>query len=256
MIPRFRAVACRDLGAELDLRFDVHDIAARVVEGGVELVWRDAAGAAHTLTVERVLCALGRRPNWTRLDVAAAHLQLDGGANLSFDPHTMQVEDRPIFVAGDVVDERAVLHEAADEGRIAGANAALYPHVRAYDRRTPLTVVFSDPQMAVVGPGYEQLDHASGRVVHGDVSYEDQGRARVMAKNRGLVRIYGDAYTRKLIAAEMFGPRVEHTAHLLAWAIQSGSSVDAALRLPVYHPVVEEGIRTALRHLAAAMDAA
>jgi dihydrolipoamide dehydrogenase len=49
----------------------------------------------------------------------------------------------------------------------------------------------------------------------------------------------------------MFGPRVEHTAHLLAWAIQSRMTVSQALEMPFYHPVIEEGIRTALRDLCA-----
>ena len=52
-----------------------------------------------------------------------------------------------------------------------------------------------------------------------------------------------------LLGAEMLGPDVEHTAHLLAWAIQSGLTVADALEMPFYHPVVEEGIRTALRDL-------
>jgi dihydrolipoamide dehydrogenase len=47
----------------------------------------------------------------------------------------------------------------------------------------------------------------------------------------------------------MLGPRVEHTAHLLAWVIQQGLTVDRVLELPFYHPVIEEGIRTALRDL-------
>ena len=54
----------------------------------------------------------------------------------------------------------------------------------------------------------------------------------------------------QLLGAELLGPSVEHTAHLLAWAIQAGVTVSEALRMPFYHPVVEEGIRTALRDLA------
>jgi dihydrolipoamide dehydrogenase len=48
----------------------------------------------------------------------------------------------------------------------------------------------------------------------------------------------------------MFGPRVEHMAHLLAWSVQQGMTVQEILRMPFYHPVVEEGLRTGLRELA------
>ena len=83
----------------------------------------------------------------------------------------------------------------------------------------------------------------------GEVSYADQGRARVMGRNAGRVRIYARRDCGTLLGAEMFGPRVEHTAHLLAWAVQSQVTVEQALEMPIYHPVIEEGIRTALRDL-------
>ena len=155
----------------------------------------------------------------------------------------------PIFLAGDVSGHRAVLHEASDEGRIAGANAASYPEITAHLRRAPLAIAFTDPQMAIVGTPYRALDLDAVEI--GEVSYADQGRARVAGRNRGLVRIYADKKCCRLVGAEMFGPRVEHMAHLLAWATQAGMTVQHALRMPFYHPVVEEGLRTALRGLAA-----
>ena len=74
-----------------------------------------------------------------------------------FDRETMQAGDAPIFIAGDANADAPLLHEAADEGRIAGENAARYPDVRPGLRRAPLAVVFSDPQIALAGQG-----HAAG----------------------------------------------------------------------------------------------
>jgi dihydrolipoamide dehydrogenase len=70
-----------------------------------------------------------------------------------------------------------------------------------------------------------------------------------MGRNAGLTRLYADRECGTLVGAEMFGPRVEHTAHLVAWAIQEGLTVERALENPFYHPVIEEGIQTALRDL-------
>ena len=53
--------------------------------------------------------------------------------------------------------------------------------------------------------------------------------------------------TGKLLGAELCGPDAEHLAHLLAWVHQLGLTVPEILALPFYHPVVEEGLRTALR---------
>ena len=72
-----------------------------------------------------------------------------------------------------------------------------------------------------------------------------------MGRNQGLVRLYANKCGCQLVGAEMFGPRVEHMAHLLSWCIQEGMTVQHMLRMPFYHPVVEEGLRTGLRNLAA-----
>jgi dihydrolipoamide dehydrogenase len=99
----------------------------------------------------------------------------------------------------------------------------------------------------MVGARFADLD--PDRIAVGAVDYGNQGRARIMGKGQGIVRVYGDRSSGRLLGAEMLGPRVEHTAHLLAWAIQLGATVDRILELPFYHPVVEEGIRSALRAL-------
>ena len=74
--------------------------------------------------------------------------------------------------------------------------------------------------MALVGARYADLPRDSTPI--GAVSFENQGRARVAGRNRGLVRIYGESTKCRLLGAEMFGPGMEHMAHLLAWAVQSG----------------------------------
>jgi len=53
----------------------------------------------------------------------------------------------------------------------------------------------------------------------------------------------------RFLGAEMLAPGAEHLAHLLAWALQTKMTVAQMLQMPFYHPVVEEGLRTALRHL-------
>ena len=68
-----------------------------------------------------------------------------------------------------------------------------------------------------------------------------------MLKNRGVLRVYADARNGRFLGAEMFGPRAEHIGHLLSWAHQSEMTIDEMLKMPFYHPVIEEGLRTALR---------
>jgi dihydrolipoamide dehydrogenase len=168
----------------------------------------------------------------------------------------MQAGDSHIFIAGDADADVPLLHEAADEGRLAGGNAIRFPAVYKRARRTPLAIVFSDPQIALVGRHHVQLQDEDIDFAVGDVCFEDQGRSRVMLVNQGLLRVYGEKISGLLLGAEMIGPQNEHLAHLLAWAIQMRMTVTEVLEMPFYHPVIEEGLRTALRNLAEALDMA
>lgn len=251
--PDVSRVACRELAGELDLNVGIKMLTARVEKGGIELTWEDPNGVPHQESFAKVLVAAGRRPNVADLDLEKTGLLLDKAGVPAVDPQTVQCADLPIFFAGDVNSHLPLLHEAADEGRIAAANAMAWPNVERHDRRVPLTIAFTDPQMAIVGSRFADLPQ--GRYAVGAVSYENQGRARVAARNRGLVRLYGELDTCRLLGAEMFGPGMEHMGHLLAWAVQQRMTAQGALSMPFYHPVLEEGLRTALRHLASELGA-
>jgi len=252
--PAVRDAARRAFAAE----FHLHDNAqvSSVAREGDEVVisWTDADGA-HTDRFAYVLSATGRRPNTDRLGLPDIGVPLDRRGLPPVDPGTLQVDDRPILLAGDALGDRPILHEAADEGVLAGRNAVqLLRHapLQTLTRRSSLAIVFSDPGIAMVGTAFRDLP--SDAVV-GEVSYDDQGRSRVMLRNQGLLRVYADRQTGRLLGAEMVGPDAEHLAHLLAWAHQTGLTVAQMLKLPFYHPVVEEGVRTALQHACAQLDA-
>ena len=215
------------------------------VNDRVSIDYLDPNGQKRNAVVDYVVAATGRTPNVSGLGLENTRLPLDDKGVPVFDRETLRIGESRIFIAGDVNNDRPLLHEAADEGQIAGDNAGRYPDVRAAFRRSPLSVVFSDPQIAMIGERFSDL--AQRNVVVGEVSFEDQGRSRVMLKNRGLLRIYADAGSGRLLGAEMVGPRAEHLAHLLAWSHQSGMTIAQMLEMPFYHPVIEEGLRTALR---------
>lgn len=191
------------------------------------------------------LVATGRRANLGGLALQNTSLKLHASGIPEYNRYTMQAGDTPIFIAGDANGDLPLLHEAADEGRIAGENAARFPDVKAGRRRAPMAVVFSDPQIAIVGTPYNRLPE--GTYVTGEVDFGNQGRSRVMLKNKGRLHVYADRATGRFLGAEMAGPSVEHLAHLLAWSLQQELTVARMLEMPFYHPVVEEGLRTALR---------
>jgi dihydrolipoamide dehydrogenase len=251
--PAVRRSAVQAFEAEFHLDPDAHVSRVERVGDEVEIDYLDLGGEKRCERFEYVLAATGRRPNVDRLNLEATGLERDKSGVPVYDPHTTQAGTSNIFIAGDVSNFLPLLHEAADEGKIAGDNAAHHPRVRPGLRRAPLGLVFTDPQIAIVGGGYASLQaHA---IAAGEVSFEDQGRSRVMLRNRGMLRVYADRESGLFLGAEMVGPDAEHIGHLLAWAVQARLTVTEMLKMPFYHPVIEEGLRTALRELEANLNA-
>jgi len=213
----------------------------------VEIDYLDREGNQVVEKFSYLLAATGRRPNLQQLGLENTSLKLDAKGSPLFDSHTLQTTVKHIFIAGDVTNEIPLLHEAADEGRIAGTNAGRFPAVRVGIRKEPLAIVFTEPQIATIGTNLTQLkDDWSNCYAVGQVSFEGQGRSRVMGKNKGILKVYGEHGTGLFLGAEMFGPRAEHIGHLLAWSLQKRMTVSEMLEMPFYHPVIEEGVRTAL----------
>lgn len=222
----------------------------REVAGGIQVT-----NGSATVVVDQVVAAMGRRPNLEHLGLDTLGVALDDKGRPPIDPCTLQVGDLPVFIAGDADGDRPLLHEAADEGHIAGLNA-LAPTPRGFARRTPLAITFSQPHAAVVGQRHADLPQ--GQWVGGTVDFARQGRARVAQCNHGRLNVYAEHGSGRLLGAELCAPAGEHMAHLLALAVEQRLTVHDLLRMPFYHPVLEEGLRTALRdaasHLPKASD--
>jgi len=198
------------------------------------------------IEVDAVLASLGRRPNIDGLDLEKTGIQLNERGLPSFNIHTTQIENKPLFIAGDVNGDLGLLHEAADEGFIAGVNA-VSDELTCYERRTPLSIVFCDPGIAAVGQRFSNLDQEQCLI--GSVDFARQGRALTAQKNKGVLRIYAAREDALLLGAEMCAPAAEHMVHLLALAIDRGLTAHDLLGMPFYHPVLEEGLRSALRDI-------
>ncbi len=252
--PEILAYAVAAFRQEFVLEPDAH-VESMELDGDRVAIRRTGEnGTPETGHFDYVLAATGRAPNVSDIGLDQTGIRLDDKGIPSFDPLTTRTVTAdgtsPIFIAGDANNFIPLLHEAADEGRIAGRNAArlaLGSEVTPVLRRVPIGIVFTDPQIGIVGGGFHTLP--AGSFVIGRASFEDQGRSRIMLKNKGLLNVYADPATGRFLGAEMLVPAAEHLAHLLAWALQNRMTVAQMLAMPFYHPVIEEGLRTALREL-------
>lgn len=216
------------------------------VEKGVQVSAGD-----NQVVVDKVLASLGRRPNLDSLNLEATDIKLDENGIPVFDRLTMQLEGLPIFIAGDVNLDRPLLHEAGHEGRVAGYNAVHADIVR-FKRKVALGITFCDPNIATVGAQLPELNESD--IAIGEIQFAPVGRALIIGKNRGLLRLYVQKSDGLLLGASMCCVKAENLAHLIAWSIQNGMTVFDMLKMPFYHPVIEEALQGALYSVLSQLD--
>jgi dihydrolipoamide dehydrogenase len=208
---------------------------------GVRLTW-DGGEASF----DWLLVATGRPPQLDALALDRAGVTLDERRRPQIDPATLQCAGAPVFIAGDANGLHPLLHEAADDGAVAGRNAARYPELRPARRSVPLAITFCRPVAAVIGtlPEPGALDTVSGCA-----DYARQGRAKVIDQAHGICQLHATRADGRLTGAALCIPGGEHIAQQLAWAMADGLTATQLLDRPFYHPTLEEGLKTALRQI-------
>ncbi len=227
-----------------------------IVEGIAEPVVRDR-GAIHMrwdsgdTEVDMVLVATGRAPNITGLGLETWGVTPDEDGRPALPAGQLNLSGTRIYFAGDAGQGPALLHEASDEGRLAGFFAARNEDAR-FDRRTPLRMVFCEPQIALAGASWDELQDHAAEIAFGEASFDTAGRTRLQRAPGGALRIYAEKATARILGAAIVAPEAEHLAHLLAYAIERKDDLRALLRMPAYHPTHEEvlrrGVRAALKN--------
>ena len=200
----------------------------------------------QSVVVDKVLAAMGRQTNLDWLSVENAGVELDEHGTPVFDSTTMRCGEARVFIAGDINGTDQVLHEAANEGRIAGYNATRDESI-AFARKTSLAITFTSPNICSVGAAFDDLNPEE--IETGEMRLGPVGRALLMGANRGIIRLYAQKKSGVLLGATVIAERGEHLAHLLAWAIDDQMTVLQLLRKPFYHPTMEEAVQGALRDL-------
>ena len=245
--PEIAAAAQTHFAAELPMVLGQGNIQVRIE--GHEVVMQ--AGALQH-RAQYLLAALGRKPRLAGLAVEQAGVQLDDKGRPQMMQESLQCSGSRVFMAGDAAGGRALMHEAGHEGTLAAQQALKmlgdgdWSATHERHRTTPMSIVFSDPDIAEVGMRFEQLPQDA---VVGTMTGMQSGRSKLLQAPYHMLRLYAERSTGCLLGASIFCAGGEHLAHQLAWAIQRGETVHSMLDLPYYHPTLEEMIDTALRDM-------
>ncbi|WP_372655614.1 dihydrolipoyl dehydrogenase [Halobacteriovorax sp.] len=207
----------------------------------------EVSNGAESVIVDKVLVSMGRRSNVPSTMIKSINIQCDkDGLPLNINPLNLNIPETNIYIAGDANGIRPILHEASDEGRMV-AESILNGKPISFKRKTPMGICFTSPQVISVGQKWLEVKDNLNIVVAED--HFTMGRSKVIGE-KGLMKVYGEKTTGKILGAEMVGPQVEHLAHYLALAIEKGTTISELLQMPIYHPTIEESLRSTLRSLA------
>lgn len=204
--------------------------------------------------VNCVLAATGRRPGLGGLGLDRIGVDLSEEGRPVLPEGQLNLPGARVYFAGDAGNGPGLLHEASDEGRVAGYFAARGEDAR-FRRRQPLRMVFCEPQIALAGATWDEVRASGEDMVTGEASFDGAGRTFLQRRGGGPLRVYARRSDGRILGAAILAHEAEHLAHLLCYAIDRGDDLRGLLRMPAYHPTHEEVLRRALRDALAKCDA-
>ena len=214
---------------------------AEVAPDGVT-VHVDTNGAAQSISADRVLVSVGRKPALAGIDAAALGLALGTRGEIVVD-RQMRTNLPAVFAIGDAVGGKLLAHKAEEEGVVAAEVIA--GHQAEMHYRTMPSVVYTWPEIASCGQAEHEVK-AEGRAYKvGKFPFSANGRARTMAETLGFVKIIADAETDELLGCHIIGA---NASDLLAEAVLAmewrGSSEDIGITVHS-HPTLSEAVKEA-----------
>lgn len=202
----------------------------------------EANGAKDSLTADRVLVAVGRKPSLTGIDAAALGLASGKRGEIIVDPQ-MRTNVPHVYAIGDVVGGMLLAHKAEEEGVVAVETIA--------GRRTQMnyrpvpSIVYTWPEIAAIGLTEQQVKDSGRDYRVGRFPYSANGRARTAGETTGFVKLIADAKTDLLLGAHMIGPTVSELAAELVLAFAYGASSEDVATTIHAHPTLSEATKEA-----------
>lgn len=211
-------------------------------DAGVKVEYADAAGAARTLEVDRLIVSIGRVPNTEGLNLAAVGLETDERGFIPVDDDCRTAVSG-LWAVGDVVRGPMLAHKAEEEGvAVAERICGQKPHV---DFNTVPWVIYTSPEIAWVGRT-EQALKAEGRAYKaGSFPFLANGRARALGDTTGFVKVLADAATDEILGVHIIGPMASELIAEAAVAMEFKASAEDIARICHAHPTLSESLKEA-----------
>jgi len=250
-MPGFLAMADQQLSKEalkhfkkqgLDIRLGAKVTGATVKSGAVDVTYTDASDATQSLTVDKLIVCIGRRPYTDNLLADGTGVKLDARGFIEVDEHCHTGVEN-VWAVGDCVRGPMLAHKGKEEGvAVADRIAGLYSHVN-YDA-VP-SVIYTAPEIAWVGQTEEQVK-ASGRPYKvGSFPFLASGRARAMEASQGFAKVVVAADDDQILGVHIIGPMAGELIAEAVLAMEYTASAEDLQRTIHAHPTLSEALHEA-----------
>ncbi len=226
----------------LDIRLGARVMGSRTTKKTVTVDFKDGEGKDQQLRFERLVVAVGRRPNTDGLFAAESGLQLDEKGYINIDDHC-RTNLPGVYAVGDVVRGPMLAHKGSEEG-IAVAETIAGGHGHVNYESIP-SVIYTHPEIAWVGRNETQLKAAGAAYRAGVFPYAASGRAKALGDTDGLVKILADADTDRILGVHIFGAQASELIAEAVVAMEFGASSEDLARTVHAHPTLSEAVHEA-----------
>lgn len=213
-----------------------------VVENGeVKLTYEDSKGS-QTITVDKLIVAVGRKPNTEGLNAAEIGVKIDERGFIQVDANR-QTAVPNVYAVGDVIGGPMLAHKGSEEAimvaeRLAGQKTEMHYDIMPW-------VIYTWPEVAWVGRTEEELKKAGVEYKVGQFPFMASGRAMAHGDTSGMIRMIADAKTDRILGVHIFGISASELLGEAVLAMEfDGSSEDLA-RTIHGHPTLSEGMHEA-----------
>lgn len=204
---------------------------------------KDKDGVRFDVVASKILVAVGRKPETAGLKLNNTKVELDNRGFIKVNDKR-QTTDSHIYAIGDVVGGAMLAHKASMEGRIAAEVICGLP--AAFDMRCVPAVIFSDPEMAMVGLTESEAIKAGHRVKIGKFPFKALGRALTMNQTRGFVKVIADEDTHAILGVHIVGADATDIISEAALALEMGAKVEDIEWTIHPHPTLSESFAEAV----------
>ena len=225
----------------LDIKLGCKLTSSKSLKNSVKVTYENN-GTSESMEFEKLIVAVGRKPNTNGVFAEDSGINLDEKGFISVD-HNCQTSVKNIWAIGDVVRGPMLAHKGSEEGimvaeRIAGKHAEMN-----YDL-VP-SVIYTHPEIAWVGKNEEELKNDNIEYKVGKFPFAASGRALAVDQSVGFVKLIADAKTDTILGVHVFGPSAAEIVQQALISMEFGASSED-LGLTIFsHPTVSEALHEA-----------